>query len=60
MPSCAAPSDGTPGPPIKANYKDKFGAAVGYLTAEASSVKLGKGQSSATKRAVRQIPCSAL
>jgi hypothetical protein len=30
-------------PLIKANYKDRFGAAVGYLTAEASSVKLGKG-----------------
>jgi hypothetical protein len=34
---------GTLDPLIKANYKDKFGAAVGYLTAEASSVKLGKG-----------------
>ncbi|MEN9398201.1 MAG: hypothetical protein RLZ81_2731 [Pseudomonadota bacterium] len=34
---------GTLHPPIKANYEDKFGAAVGYLTAQASSVKLGKG-----------------
>jgi hypothetical protein len=29
------------GPPlVKANYKDKFGAAVGYLTAELSQPKL--------------------
>lgn len=28
-------------PLIKANYKDKFGAAVGYLTAELSQFKLG-------------------
>jgi hypothetical protein len=29
-------------PLIKANYKDKFGAAVGYLTAEATQPKLAK------------------
>jgi hypothetical protein len=29
-------------PLIKANYKDKFGAAVGYLTAEVSQFKLAK------------------
>ena len=29
-------------PLIKANYKDKFGAQVGYLTGTATSVKLGK------------------
>ena len=27
-------------PLIRANYKDRFGAAVGYLTAQASSIKL--------------------
>ena len=30
-------------PLVKANYKDKFGAAVGYLTAETTQVKLSKG-----------------
>jgi secreted PhoX family phosphatase len=30
-------------PLIKANYKEKFGAAVGYLTGELSQVKLSKG-----------------
>jgi len=29
-------------PLIKANYKDKFGAAVGYLTAELAQIKLAK------------------
>ncbi|MGV8805137.1 MAG: PhoX family protein [Polaromonas sp.] len=29
-------------PLIKANYKDKFGAAVGYLTAEPTQMKLAK------------------
>jgi secreted PhoX family phosphatase len=29
-------------PLIKANYKDKFGAAVGYLTGEATQVKLAR------------------
>lgn len=29
-------------PLVRANYKDRFGAAVGYLTAEATSVKLDK------------------
>jgi len=29
-------------PLIKANYKDKFGAAVGYLTGEVTQVKLSK------------------
>ena len=29
-------------PLIKANYKDKFGAAVGYLTADVAQVKLAK------------------
>ena len=29
-------------PLIKANYKDKFGAAVGYLTGEPTQMKLGK------------------
>jgi len=29
-------------PLIKANYKEKFGAAVGYLTAELNQIKLGK------------------
>jgi secreted PhoX family phosphatase len=29
-------------PLVKANYKDKFGAAVGYLTGEATQVKLSK------------------
>jgi len=29
-------------PLVRANYKDCFGAAVGYLTAEATSVKLNK------------------
>jgi secreted PhoX family phosphatase len=33
---------GTLDPLIKANYKDKFGAAVGYLTADLSQFKLGK------------------
>ena len=28
-------------PLVRANYKDRFGAAVGYLTAEQTSVKLG-------------------
>ena len=28
-------------PLLKANYKDKFGAAVGYLTASAGSIRLG-------------------
>jgi hypothetical protein len=27
-------------PIIRANYKDRFGAAVGYLTAQASGIKL--------------------
>jgi hypothetical protein len=27
---------------VKANYKDRFGAAVGYLTADATSLKLSK------------------
>jgi secreted PhoX family phosphatase len=30
-------------PLVRANYKDKFGAAVGYLTADVSQVKLAKG-----------------
>jgi secreted PhoX family phosphatase len=30
-------------PLIRANYKDKFGAAVGYLTGELSQVRLSKG-----------------
>jgi len=30
-------------PLVRANYKDKFGAAVGYLTAELSQTKLAKG-----------------
>jgi hypothetical protein len=30
-------------PLVKANYKDKFGAAVGYLTGELSGAKLSKG-----------------
>ncbi|MDI4634197.1 DUF839 domain-containing protein [Pelomonas sp. V22] len=29
-------------PLVRANYKDRFGAAVGYLTSEATSVKLNK------------------
>ena len=29
-------------PLLKANYKDKFGAAVGYITGEATQVKLSK------------------
>jgi secreted PhoX family phosphatase len=29
-------------PLIRANYKDRFGAAVGYFTAEASSIKMSK------------------
>ena len=29
-------------PMIRANYKDKFGAAVGYLTADVSQIKLAK------------------
>ena len=29
-------------PLVRANYKDRFAAAVGYLTADATSVKLGK------------------
>jgi hypothetical protein len=33
---------GTLDPMIRANYKDKFGAAVGYLTGELSQLKLGK------------------
>ena len=33
---------GTLEPLIKANYKDKFGAAVGYLTAEPAQMKLSK------------------
>ena len=31
-------------PLIKANYKDKFGAAVGYLTAELTQMRLTKAQ----------------
>jgi uncharacterized protein len=34
---------GTLDPLIKANYKNKFGAAVGYLTGEISQMKLSKG-----------------
>jgi secreted PhoX family phosphatase len=30
-------------PLVRANYEDKFGAAVGYLTAELSQTKLAKG-----------------
>jgi secreted PhoX family phosphatase len=30
-------------PLVRANYKDKFGAAVGYLTGELSQVRLSKG-----------------
>jgi secreted PhoX family phosphatase len=30
-------------PLIRANYKDKFGAAVGYLTADLAQIKLAKG-----------------
>ena len=30
-------------PLIRANYKDKFGAAVGHLTGELSQVRLSKG-----------------
>ncbi|MFZ6749387.1 PhoX family protein [Undibacterium sp. Ren11W] len=30
-------------PLVRANYKDRFGAAVGYLTADATSLKLSKG-----------------
>ena len=30
-------------PLIKANYKNKFGAAVGYLTGEVSQIRLSKG-----------------
>ncbi|TQX86743.1 MULTISPECIES: PhoX family protein [Rhizobium] len=29
-------------PLVRANYKDRFGAAVGYLTADATGIKLGK------------------
>ena len=29
-------------PLVKANYKDKFGAAVGYLTAEPTQMRLTK------------------
>jgi len=29
-------------PLVRANYNDRFAAAVGYLTAEASSIKLSK------------------
>jgi hypothetical protein len=29
-------------PLVRANYKDRFGAAVGYLTAEATSLQLSK------------------
>jgi len=28
-------------PLVRANYKDRYGAAVGYLTADASSIRLG-------------------
>jgi hypothetical protein len=30
-------------PLVRANYKDRFGAAVGYLTADPMSLKLAKG-----------------
>jgi secreted PhoX family phosphatase len=30
-------------PLVRANYKDRFGAAVGYLTADPTSLKLAKG-----------------
>jgi len=30
-------------PLVRANYKDRFGASVGYLTAEQTSIKLAKG-----------------
>jgi secreted PhoX family phosphatase len=33
---------GTLDPMIRANYRDKFGAAVGYLTADVSQIKLAK------------------
>ncbi|MBO9171582.1 alkaline phosphatase PhoX [Rhizobium sp. L245/93] len=29
-------------PLVRANYKDRFGAAVGYLTADATGIRLGK------------------
>jgi len=29
-------------PLVRANYKDRFGACVGYLTAEPTSIKLAK------------------
>jgi hypothetical protein len=29
-------------PLVRANYKDRFGATVGYLTANTSSIKLVK------------------
>lgn len=29
-------------PMVRANYKDRFGAAVGYLTADLTSMKLSK------------------
>ena len=34
---------GTLDPLVRANYKDKFGAAVGYLTAELKQTRLSKG-----------------
>jgi hypothetical protein len=34
---------GTLDPLVRANYKDKFGAAVGYLTGDLSQMKLAKG-----------------
>ena len=30
-------------PLVRANYKDKFGSAVGYLTGELSQMRLAKG-----------------
>ncbi|SIT37369.1 hypothetical protein BN2476_110254 [Paraburkholderia piptadeniae] len=29
-------------PLVRANYKDRFGAAVGYLTADPTSIKLAR------------------
>jgi hypothetical protein len=29
-------------PLVRANYKDRFGAAVGYLTAEPSGIKISQ------------------
>ncbi len=49
-------------PLVRANYKDRAGAAVGYLTADPTSVKLAKadctGEEKSRRAAARLFACS--